>query len=94
MDLFPAKFAKVLREEMNWASMRPLFTQIYQESYTQEEVDGLVAFYQSPIGIAYTEKMPIVMQKTMTLVQARMGPMMEKMQAAMKQAMEEAKTSK
>ena len=94
MDLFPAKFAKVFREEMNWASMRPLFTQIYQESYTQEEVDGLVAFYQSPIGVAYIEKMPIVMQKSMTLVQTRMGPMMEKMQAALKQAMEEAKTPK
>ena len=74
--------------------MRPMFVQIYQESYTQEEVDGLVAFYQSPIGVAYIEKMPIVMQKSMTLVQTRMGPMMEKMQAALKQAMEEAKTPK
>ena len=94
MDLLPAKFAKVFREAMNWASMRPMFVQIYQESYTQEEVDGLVAFYQSPIGVAYIEKMPIVMQKSMTLVQTRMGPMMEKMQAALKQAMEEAKTPK
>jgi len=94
LDASPAKFAKILREEMAWDKMHPLYVQIYQETFTQEEIDGLIAFYKSPTGAAFVEKMPIVMQKSMTLAQARLGPMMERMNAAIQQAIAEAKAAK
>lgn len=94
IDAAPSKFTQVMREEMSWEMMRPLYIQIYQESFTQEEIDGLIAFYKSPAGSAFVEKMPVVMQKTMSVMQSRMGPMMEKMQAAMNQAIAEAKAAK
>ena len=90
VDSMPAKMAQVMREEMSWSSMKPLYVQIYKDSFTQEEVDGLLAFYQSPAGQAMINKMPVVMQKSMVVVQQRMGPLMQKMEAAMKQSMEEA----
>jgi hypothetical protein len=74
--------------------MRPLYIQIYQESFTQEEIDGLIAFYKSPLGIAFVEKMPLVMQKSMTIMQSRTGPLMEKMKAVIDQAMADAKAAK
>lgn len=94
IDAAPSKFTQVMREEMSWEMMRPLYIQIYQESFTQEEIDGLIAFYKSPAGSAFVEKMPVVMQKSMSVMQSRMGPMMEKMQAAMNQAIAEAKAAK
>jgi len=94
IDAAPTKFAQVLREEMSWSRMRPLYIQIYEESFTQEEIDGLIAFYKSPVGIAFVEKMPLVMQKSMTIMQSRMGPMMEKMKAVIDQAMADAKAAK
>jgi uncharacterized protein len=94
LDAIPAKFSKVMREEMSWANMRPLYVQIYQESFSQEEIDALIAFYQSPAGQAFVAKMPVVMQKSMNIMQSRIGPLMEKMQAAMQEAVAEAKLSR
>ena len=89
-----AKFVQVLREELTWDKLRPLYVQIYQETFTQEEIDGLIAFYNSPAGVAFVEKMPVVMQKSMSITQSRLGPMMEKMKAAMQQAIAEARAAK
>ena len=94
LDAVPAKFTKVMREEMSWAKMRPFYVQIYQESFNQEEIEGLLAFYKSPAGQAFVAKMPVVMQKSMEVMQSQMGPLMEKMKAAMQQAVAEAKLSK
>ncbi|MEO6921513.1 MAG: DUF2059 domain-containing protein [Collimonas sp.] len=93
LESIAAKMVQVMREEMSWDTMRPLYLQIYRESFTQDEIDGLAAFYKSPAGAAYIEKMPVVIQKSMTIMQSRMGPMMAKMQAAIKQAVEEAQKS-
>ena len=82
-----------MREEMTWDKLRPLYVQIYQESFTQEEIDGLIAFYESPAGVAFVEKMPFVMQKSMSIMQSRMAPMMEKMKAAIKEAIAEPKAA-
>ncbi len=91
LDAMTARMMKVMRDELAWSTMRPLYTQIYQETFTQEDIDGLLAFYGSSAGQAFVAKMPVVMQKSMALTQARMGPLMEKMKAAMQEAVEEAK---
>ncbi len=91
LDAMPATLAKVLRDEMSWDKMRPLYVQIYQESFSQDEIDGLLAFYESPAGQAFVAKMPVVMQKSMTVMQARMGPLMDRMRAAMQDAVAEAR---
>ena len=93
IDATAASFVQVMREEMTWDKMRPLYVQIYQESFTQEEIDGLIAFYESPAGVAFVEKMPFVMQKSMSIMQSRMAPMMEKMKAAMKDAIAKPKAA-
>ena len=93
VDRAAAKFVQVMREEMTWDKLRPLYVQIYQESFTQEEIDGLIAFYESPAGVAFVEKMPVVMQKSMSIMQSRMATMMEKMKAAMKEAIAESKAA-
>jgi hypothetical protein len=79
------------REELSWDKMRPLMIQIYRDTFTQGEIDGLIAFYRSPSGAAFVDKMPQVLQKTQTLMQARMGPLTEKMNAAVAQAIQEVK---
>lgn len=94
VDATRAKLVQVLREELSWDKLRPVYVQIYQETFTQEEIDGLIAFYNSPAGAAFVEKMPVVMQRSMSIMQSRTAPMMEKMKAAMQQAIAEAKAAK
>ena len=83
------KSAQAMREEMSWANMKPLMVRIYAESFTQEELDGLIAFYESPAGRAFTQKMPVVMEKSMMLMQERIGPLMQRMEARMREVLSE-----
>ena len=48
----------VIREELSWARLKPDFAAIYAETFSQHEIDGLIAFYQGPIGSALVAKMP------------------------------------
>ncbi len=88
------KFFQVMREEFNWSTLKPLYIQIYKESFEQEDIDGLNDFYSSKAGQAYVNKMPIAMQKSVAAVQERMAPLIGKMTVAMKAALEEAKLGK
>lgn len=94
VDAMPGKFIAVMREEFNWARMKPLYVQLYRDTFDQEEIDGLVAFYRSPAGQAFVDKMPVVMQKSIALTQAQMQTFLPKMKAAMDEAMAEAKIAK
>ncbi|MEK8051630.1 DUF2059 domain-containing protein [Ideonella sp. DXS22W] len=94
LDAAPARLAKVMREELSYASLKPLYVGIYRESFTQDEVDGLLTFYRSPAGVAMIEKMPLVMQKSLVGVQQRMGPIMDKLRQAMEAAVADAKAAK
>lgn len=87
LDELTKKTTAILKEEMSWKNTKDIYIQVYRETFTQEEIDGLIRFYESPTGKAFVAKMPLVMNKTMTLMQQRMGPMMQKLQAAMEEAL-------
>jgi uncharacterized protein len=86
--------AKVLREKMSWPTLQAIYIEIYQESFSQEDIDGLIAFHSSPAGKAYTEKMPAAMEKTMSKTMALMGPMMEEIRTTTFQAVAETSSKK
>ena len=89
-DNMRQKMVADMKDELSWASMKDLYIQVYSESFTQEDIDGLTAFYESPAGKSFVSKMPTVMQKTIALMQQRMGPIMQKMQKSMHEAVTEA----
>jgi hypothetical protein len=73
-----AEITLAFKQEMNWEKLEPLFVKIYRDSFSQEEVDGMLAFYKSPAGQAVIHKMPLVLQNTMTEMQKLMGPALQK----------------
>ncbi len=91
MELAPARLAKVMREEITWAKLEPMMVQIYRDNFEQAEVDGLIAFYQSPVGQAFVAKMPVVMQRSMEASQQQLQAFMPKLQAEMVEVMKEAR---
>lgn len=94
LDTLPARYAKVIREELGWDKMKPLIVQVYRETFEQDEIDGLLAFYSSPAGTAFVNKTPIAMQRTMALMQTTMQTLIPKMTAAVDAAMAEAQAPK
>lgn len=91
LEGFSRKLSQILREELSWDSLKPMFMRVYSESLTQEELEGMLAFYKTPAGQAMVNKMPRVMQASMSEMQQRMGPMLQKVMAASQEAIAEAK---
>ena len=77
-----ASIFDLVNAKMSWEKFKPAIVQIYAEVYTDEELDGILAFYRSPAGHAMIEKMPQLMSRTMAVAQKLMGdiqPEIEKM---------------
>ncbi|RYZ84437.1 MAG: DUF2059 domain-containing protein [Moraxellaceae bacterium] len=86
-----AKVATVFKEEFGYEKLKPMMISIYKESFSQEEVDGMLTFYKSKSGQAVIKKMPLVMQSTMTNVQAQMSTIIPKIQKIQQDAIEQVK---
>ena len=76
-DALNARLEPMFRDLMSWERMKPDLTEIYGETFTQEEIDGLIAFYETPLGRAMVDKMPEVTQRSMQLMQRRLVPLMQ-----------------
>ena len=91
LDAVPAKFMAVMRDEMNWQKLKPLYVQLYRDTFDQEEIDGMLVFYATPAGQAVINKMPVLVQKSMAMSQSLMQSILPKVTAAMSDAMTEAR---
>ena len=80
VDKSIAEMQAMMADVLSWGKLEPLYLRVYQRSLTQEEVNGMIAFYKTPIGQAMIHKMPVIIQNTMMEVQSLMGPVMQKMQ--------------
>lgn len=91
IDNMIEKIVAILRQELAWDSLEATYIRIYRDSFTQEEIDGMLELYKTPAGQAMVKKMPIVMQRSMAELQLRMGPMMQKLRTVQLEAMAELK---
>ena len=86
-DPVQRKTMALLAERLSYEKAKPLYVQLYSDLFTEEEIDGILTFYRSPAGKAIIEKMPLMMQRLM--------PMMQKMttevQADIQKIVDEAK---
>jgi hypothetical protein len=72
VDAFPEKIVALVRKDYGWDTYKPKIVKIYSDVFSQEEIDGLIAFYSNPAGQAYINKMPLVLQQTIQLTQSMM----------------------
>lgn len=57
---FEKQARQVIEASVGWKAMEPEFTDIYAKAFTDEQLDGIIAFYKSPSGSALLAKMPEV----------------------------------
>jgi len=87
-DAVQPRVNALLLEQLSWARLKPAFARIYGETFSQEEVDGLIAFYQGPVGTALIAKTPQLMQRSIQLMQERMAPMLQRVAEVTKEEIE------
>lgn len=80
IDKQQSEITTMMREILEWSKLEPVYLRAYQKSFTQEEIEGIIAMYRSPAGQTILNKMPIVMQNTTNEMQQIMAPIMQRIQ--------------
>jgi hypothetical protein len=80
LEKYRDKLIRLLEEQLGWDKMKDDFITIYVETYTEDEIRDISAFYKTPAGQKFIEKMPLLMQKSMEISQKKMPAMITKMQ--------------
>ena len=90
LDAGMSTFMQTVRAEFTWQTVKPMYIQAYRETFDQAEVDGIIAFYQSPAGQAYATKLPILSQKMTTATQTHLQQLLPKIRDGLRTVLSEA----
>jgi hypothetical protein len=77
------RMVAVMQGELAWEKLEPMYLRLYKESFSEDEIAGMLSFYKTPAGQAVIHKMPVLAQKTMLEVQkmvSGVSPQMQKIQ--------------
>jgi len=70
LDDMGRQIGSLVKAELNWPAIEPLMIDVYRNTFSQHEVDGMLAFYRSEAGQAVIAKLPTAMQLSMTGIQS------------------------
>lgn len=80
VDALQTKLFAVIEDEMSWPKLEPAMIDLYAETYTESEIDGILVFYRSPAGQAMLAKTPQLAARSVEMTQGRMQAVMPKVQ--------------
>jgi hypothetical protein len=66
------KLNAAVSDALSWQRLKPAYIDLYADAYTEEEIDGILSFYKSPVGQSLLAKSPELMAKSGEIVSARM----------------------
>ena len=69
-----------IQKEMSWDKIKEDYINVYSETFTEEELAGIVEFYKSPAGQSFIKKQPELMRRSMEISQKQMMELMPKIQ--------------
>lgn len=75
-----ARVVALMKQQFDWATIEPLMVESYRNTFTPQEVDALLRFYQTPIGRSVGAKLPATTQQMAQLMQQRIREIMPKIQ--------------
>ncbi len=75
------KMMDLMAQEMSWEKMKDDYIAVYSEVFTEEELQGLIDFYKTPVGQKFVEKTPEITTKLMQMGQKHTMQLMPKIKA-------------
>lgn len=82
---FTNEVEKILKEEITWKKLKEKYVEAYQKSFTQQEIEGLTAFYQSDAGKAFMKKMPSLQEETSRIAMERLPAITDRIKGVSEQ---------
>lgn len=80
VDAFEQQLQQAAEAQIGWKVLQPQYVDLYAKTYTEQELDAIIAFYKSPAGQSMLEKSPELSSQTVQLVQSRMAALQPQLQ--------------
>jgi hypothetical protein len=61
------KLYNLVATKYDWSKLGPAYEQIYLDLYSEQELDGMLTFYKSPVGQALLSKTPEVTSRMLEI---------------------------
>jgi hypothetical protein len=75
------KMLDMISVEFSWDKIKADYIALYADTFTEQEIKDMIAFYKSPVGQALVKKQPELMKRSMEISQKVMMQIMPKIQA-------------
>jgi hypothetical protein len=92
-DEYQDKVQKLLFSAFSWENVKPIYLKLYEEKFTDSELDGIIAFYKSPAGQAFVDKAPKLMADASTALQQKLREVQPQIRELMNEFTEKAKAT-
>jgi hypothetical protein len=66
---YMSEMIELITNTVNWDKVKPEMTDLYMSNFSENEINDMLAFYRSPTGKKFVDKMPIIMKKSMEIGQ-------------------------
>jgi len=80
LEAFQKQLYGVVDSQVGWKAMEPAYVDLYSQTYTEEELDAIIAFYKTPAGASMLGKAPELNQKSMAMIQQKMQTLQPQIQ--------------
>lgn len=87
------KMMNLIANELSWDRLKGSYISVYADTFTEEELEGIIKFYRSPAGQVFVEKTPELMKRSMQISQKKMMDIMPRIQEITNKLIEEQKAS-
>jgi hypothetical protein len=81
VENFQKRVEVMVSESLGWKALQPEFVTLYANTFSEEEIDGLLTFYKSPVGQVLLDKTPELTTKGGEISQAKVAALQPKMNA-------------
>jgi uncharacterized protein len=87
VDQFRTDMVSAIKDELAWSNIEPDYVSAYVKTFSQKEINDMIAFYSSPSGQSVANKLPLVSQQMTADMQQKMLPLIQKMKQAQRDMM-------
>jgi hypothetical protein len=80
------KILDLVKSRISWEKMRPSYIKLYNDTFSDAEISGMLSFYESPAGRAMLAKMPALLSKLIEVAQSQMAEIQPEIQRILREA--------
>ena len=84
---FRTDMVSAMKDELASSNVEPEIVSVYVKTFSQKEINDMIAFYSSPSGQSVANKLPLVSRQMTMDIRERMLPLIQKMQQAQRDMM-------